>query len=469
MKISSRKFLSTAVLFLFGCCFDIYCKTESEEKDSKKKSEHAIVVPAEPIQPAVPIANTAHPEANVMHAQQAQPYVAHESPEHFASGSIAKPVTQPMYVQPAVVNITQPTPPAPGPTQNIIVRRPVVYQAPAGQPVSVPVAQQPVAQPTAVPVPVPAISRPAPIPLPVVAPQVHAPVPAPVQKPREEKIPPIDTLKDEEGGNWLLKRVWYEQAESKFEEIINKNDQIIEPQMNFFNKRNESSKNLGVIFRKIGYAQGELEEMLSFFLNNILQERKVEGGLSLEERQFIDLTKEKKRELEQLKLDLASLADLDTSIDDVLVQVVAQVNKCREYEKRAWKDFKEIGIILNDKKAKVYFYQIESDLKNIQNIFNYLVGDLKNYFDGLLDKTQKLAESVASQVDKLKSAGINVKESFEKIKKAEEIRAIKAIEDKKHPPVKKVEKGWGDTIAGWFDPVVDTFTSFWGWILSFFK
>lgn len=310
------------------------------------------------------------------------------------------------------------------------------------------------------------------VPAQTVAAVTTTPVQPIVKKKREEKIPPIDTLK-EEGGNWLLKRVWYEQAEAKFEEIINKNDQIIEPQMDYFNKRNESSKTLGATFRKIGYAQGELEEMLSYFLNSLFQERKDEGALTIEERQFMDLLKEKKRDLEQLKLDLASLADLDTSIDDVLVQVVNQVNKCRDYEKKAWKDFKEIGIILSDKKAKVLFYQIESDQKNIQNIANYLTGDLKTYFDELLDKAQKLADSIVSQVEKLRQDGINIKENFEKIKKAEELRAVRELEAKKKLETDKSmprkKEGWLDTVSGWFDPVIDLFKSGWNWITSFFK
>lgn len=273
------------------------------------------------------------------------------------------------------------------------------------------------------------------------------------EKKEGETLLSLDTLGAEDEGNWLLKRVWWEQAESTFEKIITLNNQILEPQMEYFNSRKTTDKAIDNLFRKIGYEHGELDEMISYFLNDVLSEREKVGDLTVSERDFIALLNEKKADLEQLKLDIAALAELETKIDEALMQVVLQVNKCRDYEKSSWNDFKEIGRVLNDKKAKALFYQIEGNYKNIQNIVNYIKVDLKKYFEGLLNKASELSDTIISKIDLLEKEGINIKDDFAKIKRYEEQRELEAeMKKKRAEEIKPKAKptGWFSSITNWF-------------------
>lgn len=267
------------------------------------------------------------------------------------------------------------------------------------------------------------------------------------KKERQEIMSSINTLDVEEEGNWLLKRVWWEQAEQTFEKIISLNDDVIKLQIDYISKRSELDKKLGDLFRKLGFDQGEISEILEYFLNHLSKQREAEG-LVPDERDLVDILNLKKDEIEKLKSDLNSLGDLETTIDDVINQLVDQVNKSREYEKNAWKDFKEIGRVLNDKKAKTLFYQIEADLKNIQNIKTYLSEDLKKYYQDLLNNVDKTSNLIVVKINDLEKESGTLKEKFEKLQQQDEIRKQSEFEnklkkesqDKQRKP--KKEKSW---------------------------
>jgi hypothetical protein len=276
---------------------------------------------------------------------------------------------------------------------------------------------------------------------------------------KEEVMSSINTLDVEEEGNWLLKRVWWEQSEQTFEKIIALNDDVVKLQIGYISKRSEWDKKLNELFRKLGFDQGEISEVIEYFLHQLSMTREFEG-LEPNQREFFDLLNAKKEELEKLKLDLNSLSELDTSIDDVITQLVDQVNKSRDFEKNAWQDFKEIGRVLNDKKAKTLFYQIEADLKSIQNIQTYLSVELKKYYQDLLDNVDKASNSIVKKVYDLEKEIGNLKEQFEKLQKEEETRKQNELENKlksqseaKQPKSKK-QNSW--------------FGSFWDKITSIF-
>ena len=72
----------------------------------------------------------------------------------------------------------------------------------------------------------------------------------PEDKPTEAPLVPselkgIDTLEvDEPGGNWLVKRMWWEKAEEKMERLDSVIDAIMESRMVFFEKRDKSDSEL---------------------------------------------------------------------------------------------------------------------------------------------------------------------------------------------------------------------------------
>ncbi|MDR3646366.1 MAG: hypothetical protein P4L22_02380 [Candidatus Babeliales bacterium] len=279
------------------------------------------------------------------------------------------------------------------------------------------------------------------------------------KKEREAVMSNINTLDVEEEGNWLLKRVWWEQAEQTFEKIISLNDDVIKLQIDYISKRSELDKKLSDLFRKLGFEQGEISQVLEYFLHQLSLEREAHG-LEAPAREFLDILGHKKEDIEKVQTDLNSLSELDISVDNVINQLVDQVNKSRDYEKSAWQDFKEIGRVLNDKKAKTLFYQIEADLKSIQNIQIYLSADLKKYYQDLLDNVDKLSNSIVTKVNDLEKETGNLKEQFEKLQREEELRKQNELENKlkgesqSKQAMPKKQKSW---LATMWDKVTSIF------------
>lgn len=58
----------------------------------------------------------------------------------------------------------------------------------------------------------------------------------------------LNTIEAEDEGNWVLKRVWWEQSEDLFGQIINLNDQVVQVQVKLIAMRNESDKDVADFF-----------------------------------------------------------------------------------------------------------------------------------------------------------------------------------------------------------------------------
>lgn len=276
----------------------------------------------------------------------------------------------------------------------------------------------------------------------------------PLKKNEQDVMSSINSMNVEEEGNWLLKRVWWEQAEQTFEKIINLNDDVVKSQVDFLSKRNELDKKLNELFRKLGFDQGEISQILEYFLHELSAQRDVQG-LEASQREFFDVLSQKKEELEKLKTDLTLLSELDVKVDDVVTQLVDQVNKAREYEKNAWQDFKEIGRVLNDKKAKVLFYQIEANLKSIQSIQNYLNNELHKYYQDLLDTTDTTSNSIVTKINELENQVGSFKAQFDRLQNEEKLRKQNELDNKLNKQVDNKKDSKTSKQKGWFQTLID--------------
>ena len=190
----------------------------------------------------------------------------------------------------------------------------------------------------------------------------------------------IDTLDVQGGGNWLLKRGWWEQAEKRYEKIKGLVNQVMDARMAFFGKRAELDRNvLDPFYAQIGLDQGKLEETITYLLDEMERGQKKEGVLHEQERALSDVLAVQKKSLEQLILDVQAISKLDNSIDEAIAALNDQVNRARGYENQAWKNFKEISRELSDEKAKEFYYAIDTFYANIGDIYHYIQNDLGTF------------------------------------------------------------------------------------------
>jgi hypothetical protein len=230
----------------------------------------------------------------------------------------------------------------------------------------------------------------------------------------------LDTLDIQGGGNWLLKRGWWEQAERRYEKIKALLDQVMDSRMSFFAKRSEVDRNiLDPFYSQMGLDQGRLEEVLSYLVDELNQERAKEITLSDEERSLLATLSAQKQALESLKNDVQSISKYDHAIDDALGKLMEQMNVCRNYEKQAWQNFKDIARELSDEKAKELYYSIETLYANMNDVYIYIQNAYSQYFNQVVETASKKVDEVRSAMLAMKEKGIDLKKQGQRIMQKE--------------------------------------------------
>jgi hypothetical protein len=217
----------------------------------------------------------------------------------------------------------------------------------------------------------------------------------------------LNTLGADDSGNWVLKRVWWEKAEDAFGKIMALNLQIAQQQMEYFSARNEIDKELDGRKRELILTFDDLEKTITHLLG-LVEKTESLGELDLKNDSFRASVLENKDQLIKLKDDLSKLSKLDSEMDQAIINVIDQVQKCNDYEARAWEDFKQIGRVLNDELAKSLYYQVVNYRKNIKMILRYLKSDLHPSFEGLMARAVTLLDEIKKTVVQLRENGIDL-------------------------------------------------------------
>ncbi len=276
----------------------------------------------------------------------------------------------------------------------------------------------------------------------------------------------ISTIDVESGGNWLRKRIIWEDAQAKYEKIKAILAKILESRMDFFAHRSAVDRDLNLFFVDIGFAQGELEETVQDLLDSIEADRKkTQGMLDPQERDIREQLLNRKNEIEQLKADAKSIGELDNALDEALTQLLKQINLAASYESQAWKRFKDIGQELNDKKAKEHYAHIEAFEKSVQDIYQYINGPLLQYSEGLISKIREYMGSVKNRLEDIKNSGIELKK---KLTEAEQAAQAKQVEQEQPKPQPKKPKAWYDSISFIWQYPLSFINKIWDWVFSWF-
>ncbi|MCL4229080.1 hypothetical protein KJZ61_00115 [Candidatus Dependentiae bacterium] len=224
----------------------------------------------------------------------------------------------------------------------------------------------------------------------------------------------FDTLGLEKpSGNWLFKRIWWEKAEGRYEKIKGLVDQVMDLRMQFLAKRSEvDNKILDPFYIEQSINQGQLEEVVSFLINELKRERERDKSLSPQERQLYETLVAEKRSLEQLRLDVESIRTIDIALDDALTALMQQVNLCRSYENKSWDLFKDIAKVLDHEQARTLYYNMNTYLDNIKNIHSYLKNAFSQHFDGLITSIQQNITRIKTTMSALQEKGVNLRQQM---------------------------------------------------------
>lgn len=397
---------------------------------------------SEPVQPLPSLDTLQEPnmvptQANTLQEQLKAPLEQLQVPSEESGSAVTTPAvtTQPGQVTPVQSTAVKAVVP-------ITAAQPI--QQPAAQQSSIPSMPQQQSQQ-----PVPQIVRPSAI-APVAAPKnqenmniqqsqdmpVHDETPSDITV-EEEELVGIDTVDlDEPQGNWLFKRLWWERAEEKYEEIRSLEAHVLELRMPFFLKRTDVDRTiLDPFYLHVAKDRGALEVLLADIAEFLAAEEAQEGMLDETERGLRNQLQAESETLEQLQKNIQSILNFDHELDAAIGTLMEQLNRVSEYEREAWHYFKEIGRVLNDKKAREYVLKMKNIQRNIKEIQEYIQERFSLYFDQLIGTIKENADQVTVAMDKLQEKGIDLKEQLGHIKDQGRIVETEEIEEAPRPKI----------------------------------
>jgi hypothetical protein len=251
-------------------------------------------------------------------------------------------------------------------------------------------------------------------PTPIVSRSISSPVQI-VDVPDDEQKG-LDTLNIDSSGNWLEKRIWYQKAEQLFEVIRTNLQKTSDLRMKFVNEVNQVGHKIDDFYESISFEKGQIDEMLTAVLQDLANQEQIRGGdLSSSERSIKSKVQVEQKHFEVLSKDLKLIEDLDEQIDKTMMKAFKEIDSCRGLETRAWNNFKEIGQELDDKKARVSYYQMENFHKNIEQKMTYLQNNLLPYLQSqLVSKVDETMTQIKTAVQAFDTKGLNLNTILQK-------------------------------------------------------
>ncbi|MBD3272960.1 hypothetical protein GF385_01255 [Candidatus Dependentiae bacterium] len=245
-------------------------------------------------------------------------------------------------------------------------------------------------------------------------------------------------------GNWVKKREWLKDSYKINEEIQNivlETEKIRDP---FQDKFLKIDSELDSFYKNEGFRQGSVKFLfnsINKFLDKKKKERekKLTKGVTSEEEIKINLllkdTKILKKEVEQLRLDIKSIDQLDKSLNDRLKKLDEYIKISLDESIKARDMVDEIWYIVDDLKARNIYYQLKGDiLQKVKAIKKFLEGTFSSDFDNTLNTVREQIEKVSKEIKELEEKGLIIQNRSERLEQLK----LKDLEEKKR--VKEEEK-----------------------------
>lgn len=226
----------------------------------------------------------------------------------------------------------------------------------------------------------------------------------------------LDTLNIDSSGNWLEKRIWYQKGEQLFEVVRMNLQKAADLRMRFVDEVNRIGHQIDDFYESMSFERGEIDEMLLAVMQDLQSQTEIRGGdLSSSERSIKSKVQEEQKQFDVLSKDLKLIDDLDEQIDKTMMKAFKEIDTCRGLETRTWNNFKEIGLELDDKKARVLYYEMENFHKNIEQKMGYLQNNLLPYLQNqLVAKVDQTMSQIKATMQDFDRKGLSLKTVLQK-------------------------------------------------------
>lgn len=255
---------------------------------------------------------------------------------------------------------------------------------------------------------------------------------------RKSRIEEQPLLIHETRGNWYLKQKYYKEARAVYEQIRVELTGSETAESQFRKAVEQHQANLARFYMDIGFAQGEVDGMLRQIEQQMKDLRERTGQLNEAERKLISDVELKKKTLELLKKEFTTVDALTEALSTTMQTMEGKIQEAHNLEQRSWETVQAIAAEINDRKAEQMKLEVETNLKNLQNIKQYLSGDLLSFLQRKIQENETHIGTIKDKAEDLRARGVELS------KKVDEQKSVALKKDQAAPqcklPVLPVEK-----------------------------
>lgn len=287
-------------------------------------------------------------------------------------------------------------------------------------------------------------------------------------------------------GNWLKKREWYKQAKAVHLDIEQDVTDALKQKGVFYDLLGAADKKIDAFYCENGFSRGQLEGMHQDLKKDLKEEKqkrlrvaKERAGQEGMPRNFYEVqvdaiedeSKRFARELEQFKLDITSISELDDSLKQRLKVVDEQAKSVREIGEKAQKITEEIVHIFDDKQARLSYYELKDIAAHVASIREYLQVTLLQDFKKVIAHIESQIAIVTKQITSLERRGLIIEHRIERLEKInKEMRIKKAFErlEEEAPPKKRKRRRKKRVALKWWQHILSPFKRFFSFVVHSF-
>ncbi|KKQ49300.1 MAG: Ribonuclease Y [candidate division TM6 bacterium GW2011_GWF2_38_10] len=295
-------------------------------------------------------------------------------------------------------------------------------------------------------------------------------------------------------GNWMKKKDWLLRSNEVFDALQASVNNLQTVRQDYQKKYHAIDKEFDAFYKKASLEQGKIQELfagLERYLekkkkekeDEYTQENQTPEQEELANREYLlkvellnDEIKKNREELEQLKLDLQSIEDLDKSIIARLERFDEQFEKAHDLYDQAEQDIEQLWDIIDDSLAREIYYKLKNNITlHIEAITGYLQEDLAKDLDSVIETARSQIKKTEEEIKALEEKGFIVKDRSRRIeeiklqeiqqqeqakKEAEQIPTkIETIDLKK---IKRKPTRWYEKAYDWFTTMISKIYEYFG-------
>jgi hypothetical protein len=286
-------------------------------------------------------------------------------------------------------------------------------------------------------------------------------------------------------GNWLKKRDWLIKAHEVDEEIHSVIAQTESLRASYVQINNQIDVEFDEYYKQLGLGQGKIQELIESILVYLEQKKaqdlatltaQVKSGQDQLKIYQIEQTVNKtKKELDQLRLDMQSIDDLERSLAERLKRFDEQMKIMQEESTKAQTRINQLWSIIDHNKAREYYYELKNGvLERVKSANKYLQEDLFNDFKAVVETIRKQIAATRERIKRLeKEDDIWIIDRARRVEDARAREAAQALKKETTDTTRGVKASAKEQQRTWYDPimnfgaiVVNKIKNMWTWLTS---